>query len=215
MGSNGDATNGRVPVFRLTMDHVATAQDPNAQLAAALATDLDGAFEQVVMAHQDRLFSIALRLLGDARDAEEVAQDAFVRAYRALSSYPAKRIRALALRAWLSAIVINLARNRRHRRPAPGATLNDEHAERDAWSIPHEAASILEGERLWSSLLAGLSERYRVPVVLRHVVGLSFAEMSIALDRPEGTLKAQVHRGLAQLRAAYLAHHNTPEEVSA
>ena len=53
-----------------------------------------------------------------------------------------------------------------------------------------------------ASLLAGLPERYRVPVVLRHVDDLSYAELAEVLGRPEGTLKAQVHRGLALLRAA-------------
>jgi RNA polymerase sigma factor (sigma-70 family) len=197
------------------MDDVATAQDQNAHLSAALAIDLDGAFEQVVLAHQDRLFSIALRLLGDPRDAEEVAQDAFVRAYRAIAGYPPERVRALALRGWLSTIVVNLARNRRQRRPASTAALDDSHSETDARAVPHEAAALAEGDRHLASLLGQLPERYRVPVVLRHVVGLSFAEMSAALDRPEGTLKAQVHRGLTHLRDAYLSNHNHPEELSA
>ena len=50
--------------------------------------------------------------------------------------------------------------------------------------------------------LAALPERYRVPVVLRHVDDLSYAELSAVLGRPEGTVKAQVHRGLAMLRTA-------------
>jgi RNA polymerase sigma-70 factor (ECF subfamily) len=54
-----------------------------------------------------------------------------------------------------------------------------------------------------------------VPVVLRHVDGLSFAEMAAALGRPEGTLKAQVHRGLGLLRTAYLRTQSAPEELSA
>ena len=63
--------------------------DTDSPLIAALAEDVDGSFEALVLAHQDRLYSIALRLLGDPRDAEEAAQDAFVRAYRALSGYDA------------------------------------------------------------------------------------------------------------------------------
>ena len=55
-------------------------EDDDASLTIALADDLDGTFERLVRAHQDRLYSIALRLLGDAPDAEEAAQDAFVRA---------------------------------------------------------------------------------------------------------------------------------------
>ena len=56
----------------------------------------------------------------------------------------------------------------------------------------------------------------RTAIVLRHVDGLSYAEMAVALDRPEGTLKAQVHRGLATLREALLANERLGrEELSA
>ncbi len=61
-------------------------------LALRLASDLDGSFERLVLEHQDRLFSLALRWTGDPREAEEIAQDAFVRAYRALAGYDAERI---------------------------------------------------------------------------------------------------------------------------
>lgn len=70
-------------------------------LEDALAADLDGSFERLVLVFQDRLFGFAFRLSGRREDAEEIAQDAFVRAYRALSTYPPDRIRAIALRAWL------------------------------------------------------------------------------------------------------------------
>ncbi|HEY7737187.1 MAG TPA: RNA polymerase sigma factor [Candidatus Limnocylindrales bacterium] len=185
------------------------------QLARALARDLDGTFERLVLAHQDRLYTIAVRLLGDPRDAEEVAQDAFVRAYRAIAGYPPERVRTLALRGWLAAIVVNLARNRYRRRPAAAMELAVEPVEADRAAIPHEAATLTESHRAWAALLASLPDRYRVPVVLRHVDGLSFAEMAAALGRPEGTLKAQVHRGLGLLRTAYLRTQSAPEELSA
>ena len=71
-------------------------------LARHLAADLDRGFEAVVHAHQDRLYTIALRLLGEPRDAEEVAQDAFVRAYRAIASWERDRRLAVRLRPWLA-----------------------------------------------------------------------------------------------------------------
>ena len=89
------------------------------QLTRRLAADLDGSFEALVHGHVDRCYAIALRILGDPRDAEEVAQDALVRAYHALASYEPQRIRELRLRGWLATIVANLARNRlRRHRPA-------------------------------------------------------------------------------------------------
>lgn len=187
-----------------------------ANLTADLATDLDAAFERLVVAHQDRLYTIALRLLGDARDAEEVAQDAFVRAYRAIATYDGARIRDLQLRPWLTTIVVNLCRNRGRRRvpqlvaldaPANGrddaATPADRLAAVDPRGSPDATAVRRESAATWARLVAGLPDRYRTPIVLRHVDGLSYHEMSEVLGRPEGTLKAQVHRGLVQLRDAY------------
>ncbi|MDQ2966360.1 MAG: RNA polymerase sigma factor, partial [Chloroflexota bacterium] len=87
-----------------------------ADLATDLATDLDATFERLVLGHQDRLYTIALRLLGNPRDAEEVAQDALVRAYRALATYEPERIRDLRLRPWLATIAINLCRSHARRR---------------------------------------------------------------------------------------------------
>lgn len=178
-------------------------------LSERLASDLDAAFEVLVRAHADRIYGIALRLTGDGGDAEEVAQDTFVRAYRALAGYEAERIRLLRLRPWLTAIVVNLARNRSRRaRSHPTALSLDGTSEtlHPAASSHHspEAVALRRSEReRWAAALAGLPERYRIPVVLRHVDDLSYEEMAEALGRREGTLRAQVHRGLALLRAAW------------
>src|SRR5258707_7805378 len=102
------ATEPAATVLKGTMD-------TDVALAHRLAADLDAAFPTLVAAHADRLYSIALRLLGDPRDAEEVAQDALVRAFRAIQGYPAARTSELRLRPWLASITVNLARNRRRR----------------------------------------------------------------------------------------------------
>jgi RNA polymerase sigma-70 factor (ECF subfamily) len=178
-------------------------------LLERLALDLDGSFEALVWAHVDRCHAIALRVLGDPHDAEEVAQDALVGAYRALAGYDPGRIRALRLRPWLATIVVNLCHNRnrtrRHRPPTtPLAPLLDAGFEpaTDPAADPAALAAGAEDRERLGALIAALPERYRVPVVLRHVADLTYAELSAALGRPEGTLKAQVHRGLALLRAA-------------
>ena len=170
--------------------------DLDAGLRASLAADLDGSFEALVRAHVDRLFTIALRMLGDRGDAEEAAQDALVRAYRALEGYGQDRIRELRLRPWLTTIVVNVCRNRTRVKRIrttelgfePGAEpVIDPVARRDVRDA-------------WAALLMTLPANQRLAIVLRHVDGLSYAEMSAALGKPEGTLKAQVHRGLATLR---------------
>ena len=182
--------------------------DTDDRLAADLARDLDRAFDALVIAHQDRLYTIALRMLGDPRDAEEAAQDALVRAYRALATYDTARIRELRMRGWLTTIVLNLCRTRslrRSTRGAPPASLDGEgatgiEATAPRAGTPPEAAERHAERERWGARLAELPVAYRAAVVLRHVDGLSYPEAAAALGRPEGTVKAQVHRGIALLR---------------
>jgi RNA polymerase sigma-70 factor (ECF subfamily) len=198
--------------------------DTDSLLLAALARDLDGSFERLVLAHQDRLYSIALRTLGDRRDAEEAAQDALVRAYRALAGYPPQRVLELRLRPWLATIVLNLCRSRIGRRVAAGRPpLSLDAAEpgtieppTDDQGGPAATAARRDARRAWGELLLALPPAYRSAVVLRHVDGLTYPEVAIALDRPEGTVKAQVHRGLALLRTAFeAAERREREEMTA
>jgi len=182
--------------------------DNDDRLAADLARDLDGSFDALVLGHQDRLYTIALRMLGDPRDAEEGAQDALVRAYRALATYDTGRIRELRVRGWLTTIVLNLCRTRGGRRAARGAapvSLDDDARPLIEPAAPAADAPTLVAERhaereRWAARLAEIPPVYRAAVVLRHVDGLSYPEAAAALGRPEGTVKAQVHRGIALLR---------------
>jgi len=182
--------------------------DTDDRLAADLARDLDGSFDSLVLTHQDRLYTIALRMLGDPRDAEEAAQDALVRAYRALATYDRARIRELRVRGWLTTIVLNLCRTRGQRRAgrgAPPTSLDNDAAPALEPSAPRRESPPDVAERhaardRWDARLAELPPVYRAAVVLRHVDGLSYPEAAAALGRPEGTVKAQVHRGIALLR---------------
>src|SRR5687767_12117198 len=176
-------------------------------LTNGLAHDLDGAFEGMVRAFQDRIFSFALRLSGNRQDAEEIAQDAFVRAYRALRTYPADRIRALALQAWLYRIALNVARNRFRVKRARVVSFDDggENGEEGhrAWETPDDPRerpdSRLEEKESRAgiaALVAGLPERYRAALVLRYVEGLRLEEVAAILEQPLGTAKSNVHRAV-------------------
>ena len=190
--------------------------DTDTALANRLARNVDAAFPDLVTAHQDRLYTIALRLLGDRRDAEEVAQDALVRAFRAMHGYPRERIATLRLRPWLASIAVNLARNRRRRledrqppnQLEPMLDAGWDPASADRRSVPALVADRHDTQRELADALLRLTPVVRSAIVLRHVDGLSVAEVAEALDRPEGTIKAQVHRGLKELRALLEA---TPE----
>jgi RNA polymerase sigma factor (sigma-70 family) len=171
-------------------------------LPLRLSYDLEAAFPDVVAAYEGAVYSTALRMSGRPEDAADLAAEAFLRAYVALRAYPPARIGELQLRPWLLTIVLNLVRNevraasRRpgqvpladHHRPAPGET-------------PEEGAQRHDGQARLGCLLGGLPEAQRTAVVLRHVVGLPYGELALAMGCPEGTAKSHVARGLRRLRA--------------
>jgi len=155
-------------------------------------------FERMVNEHQDRIYALGFALTGNRQDAEEVAQDTFLRAYRALVTYPPDRVRDLKQKAWLHRIALNVFRNRvRGARPRI-VELNG--SEPDHSSGPEEdALRRMEMDEL-ACRVAALPARYREALVLRHVQELSYAEAADALGQPVGTVKANVHRGLKLLR---------------
>ncbi len=165
-----------------------------------LAKNLDGAFPAFVGEMQSSVFNGARRWLPGRQDAEDVTQEVFVRAYRALQSYPESRVLELRLRPWLFAITLNLCRNhaRAHsRRPEQVALGNTDRV--GAEGTDREALDSIAIDE-WRQRLAKLTRRQRDAVVLRHVVGLSYEEIGEVLDCPAGTAKSDVHRGLGRLR---------------
>lgn len=218
----------RVPWRHATVRGAAvfqTVMEADDRLATDLADDLDGSFEALVEAHQDRLYTIALRMLGDRGDAEEAAQDAFVRAYRALASYDGGRIRELRLRGWLTTILLNRCRTVATRRTARGPrpvsidgdpTRSMPEPEAPRAGAPAEVAERHAERERWAARIVALPVAYRAAVILRHVDGLSYPEMAATLGRPEGTVKAQVHRGVALLRTMLEAErHRELQEMTA
>lgn len=162
-------------------------------LARRLADDLDGAFPEMVTRLAGSIYSGALQLTRDHHDAEDVTQETFLRAYRALRTWPPERIAEMELRGWTWTIALNLCRNRARRRPPPEPTA-------PAGDDPAVVATDRVALGAWRHRLALLPEAQRTAVVLRHVVGLPYREIADVTGRPLGTVKADVHRGLAHLR---------------
>lgn len=177
-------------------------------LLGALALNLRENFEALVLAYQDRLYAFAMRLTCQQQDAEEVTQDAFVRAFRALERYEPERVRSLAVRPWLYQIALNIVRNRSRGRRVLSVSLDlseEESLEQPAAAEEERPDLVWERNEqsdVLAGLLARLPERYRAAVILRHVEGLGYAEVATILEQPVGTVKANVHRGVRLLRAA-------------
>jgi RNA polymerase sigma-70 factor (ECF subfamily) len=160
--------------------------------------DVD-AYEQIVQAHQTLAFRTAYLILGDADEAEDAAQEGFVKAYRALARFR----RGAPFRPWVLQIVANEARNRRRssgRRARLELRLAAESPSGGA--APSPEGALLAAERR-ASLLAAvgeLREEERLVIGLRYFFDLSEAETAAALGVRPGTVKSRLSRALGHLR---------------
>jgi RNA polymerase sigma-70 factor (ECF subfamily) len=158
-----------------------------------------GAYERLVERHQHVAFRVAYVLCGNAADAEEAAQDGFVKAYAALGRFRP----GAPLRPWLLTIVANEARSRaraagrreRLSRRAAGQL-------RDTSGAPSAEALALGSERdaELRDALATLDDRDREVIWLRYFTDLTEAEMAATLDCRPGTIKSRLSRALSKLR---------------
>jgi len=160
-----------------------------------------GAYAALVRDHEEIAFRTACLITGNAADAEDAAQEGFVKAYRALGRFrPGEP-----LRPWLLAIVANEARNRRRsagRRAALALrAAGEEH--RSGEAAPSPEAALLAGERR-AELLAGLGrlrDEDRLVIGCRYLLELSEAETAAALGLRRGTVKSRLSRSLERLRS--------------
>jgi RNA polymerase sigma-70 factor (ECF subfamily) len=158
-----------------------------------------GAYESLVRAHQNIAFRTACLMAGSAADAEEAAQDAFVKAWRALPRFRA----GAPFRPWLLTIVANEARNRRRaagRRAGLVPRVASERRSGEAAPSP-EAAALAAVDR--DALLAGLAalaDRDRDVIACRYLLDLSEEETAAALGCRRGTVKSRLSRALDRLR---------------
>lgn len=173
-----------------------------ARITRALVENFDNGFTELVAEYQPGIYSGARRLTRHAHDAQDIAQDTFVRAYSALSGFDSKRILDLKVRAYLWTIALNLCRNRATRGVPEVPILEHDAATRDPETSVDEA--------MWGRRLATLNAHQREAVVMRHVLDMPITEISEATGRPSGTVKADISRGLNRLRTTIEAeaHHD-------
>jgi len=155
-----------------------------------------GAFEALVVSYQSLAFRTAFVITGDASDAEEAAQDAFVKAHRALGRFRSGR----PFRPWLLTIVANEARNRRRtrgRRAALALRAADPHAPRED---PETAALASERRERLLAAVERLRDDDREVLACRYFLELSEDETAAALGIARGTVKSRTHRALERLQ---------------
>jgi RNA polymerase sigma-70 factor (ECF subfamily) len=163
-------------------------------------------FDELIRTHYKRVYNVAYRMTGNADDAEDLTQEAFIRAYRSYSSYN----RALPFQNWIYRILGNLHIDRYRRRPkAQVLSLDAKLKSQDGevsfevpdWSMnPEDAAVAGELEGAMQESLIELPEVFRAAVVLVDVEGLSYEETADAMQTSIGTVRSRVFRGRQMLR---------------
>jgi RNA polymerase sigma-70 factor, ECF subfamily len=161
---------------------------------AAAARDL-AAFDALMRRHQRLVLLTALRLLGNLPDAQDAAQEVFLKLYRNLS----KIADSAALPAWLYRVTVNVCHDLRRRRPhlVPVEEAGDFPTPD---SGPHDLTAAAERERVLRLSLRTLSEKERAALVLRDLEGLSTAEVARALGSTEATVRSQISKARLKVK---------------
>ncbi len=173
----------------------------DAALVRAAQSGDRGALDQLFRRHYDRVFGVCRRITGNEADAADAAQDAMIAMVRGLARFDGRA----SFGTWAYRIATNASLDelrRRRRRPiVAGRDMHDDG--RDM----REVADLTAGDRVeqlgdreqLDAALAALPEDFRVPVVLRDVADLDYAEIAAILDVPVGTVKSRIARGRGML----------------
>lgn len=191
-------------------------RDPDASLVEAFQAGDASAFDALVARYKRPVYGVAYRLAGNAADAEDIAQEAFIRVYRSLPGFRGDA----RFKTWLFTITTNVARNRMRDGQRKGRNkiesldarreaLGNAHEPSDhSTPNPNEAARTKEMESLLQGALDELPEHYRTVFVLRIQENLSYDEIAEAVGCPKGTVKSRLnqarsllHRRLSELGA--------------
>ena len=163
------------------------------------------AFGALVEQYRDNVYRLAYRMCGNAYDADEAAQEAFVAAWRALPNFRGEA----KFSTWLYRLTTNAAidvmrREKRHQTVGDGEMMELA----DDADSPQETVERTEQQETVQKALATLSEEYREVLLLRYMEELDYAEIAEVLQLPSGTVKSRINRAKAALKAALLKSGN-------
>jgi len=170
------------------------------------------AFEELVLRHQTQIYRVAYRLTGNHNDAEDLAQEAIVEAFRAFERYQPGTYFDRWLYRIMSRTYIDTVR-RRNRRPvisldAPMGGEGDPLVTvmGDSSQDPQQMTETFDLDGVVQVALDGLPQEFRTAVVLADIEGLSYDEVAQALRCPVGTVRSRLHRARQMLREALGPH---------
>ena len=172
-----------------------SASEDEADVAKVLAGDLS-AFEEIVRRWQGPLVNLAYRFCRDRGRAEEMAQEAFLRAYRSLARWR----KDAAFSTWLFAVASNLYRSELRRIPVRTVALDEVAEPRDAHAPDGGLEEEDRNHKIRQAVLT-LPAKYREPLILFYFHDKDVSAAAKSLDLPEGTVKARLFRGREMLRS--------------
>lgn len=168
------------------------------------------AFETLVKRYEGKVFAVAFRLCSDRQEAEDLAQETFIRAWKALPNFRGEA----SLSTWLITIVTNLWRDRQRKHRLPVDSLDEPVVFQDGESLVQVADSrpgpedIVETQELRLQLMQwieGLKPEFRLVLVLRDIQGMSYEEVAAITRLPIGTVKSRINRARHYLKDQVLA----------
>ena len=175
------------------------------------------AFEQLMLDNQNRVYSLALRMVNDREEAADLAQEAFLKAWRGLPSFQGDSSFATWVYRLTTNLCIDFLRRRKRRQGVePAFSLDDPD---DGWAEPADLSQDpqrhLERKELHRALeraMAALPDHYRQVIVMRELSQLSYQEIGQALDLDPGTVKSRIARARQALQKRLLADGNFLEK---
>ena len=153
------------------------------------------AFDDIVREHRREIYWVARRILGSHEDADEAAQEVFVRAWRGLDRFRGDS----ALRTWLVRIALNVARTLRSR-PGPSVSLDDTMEPATSASAPDERVARAQLGRRLREAVAKLPPRQQEVVLLKVFSAMKYTDVARVMGLSEGAVKAHLHQAVANLR---------------
>lgn len=178
--------------------------DDDRQLVERARAGDRAAFEELVVRHADRLYAVVLRFVGDAQEAEEVTQEAFLRAWRGLARFEGRS----QFFTWLYRIGINEAKRRAERQGAATVPLEESPApDSPDWThAPEPRAEQRDLRVALERAVRRLPWKYRAPLILRDIEGLSTQEAAVVMGLREAAFKSRLHRARVAVKEAVRDH---------
>ena len=188
--------------------NAAPEEERDAELIAAYLAGSDEAFNRLVLRHHRLAFNLAYRFVSDYEDANDLAQEAFIRVHKSLKRFKG----TCSFKTWLYKIVLNLARNRYRWKKRRGeftkVSLDNPGRDPDSgpMEVPDESLSVgtqMRRKEIQARIEESLNQlptEFREVLVLRHMEGMTYTEISKLLGCAEGTIKSRLHRARTEIR---------------